>query len=286
MQNIKFWKVQSVGNDFVLIHHSSNLDFPKIAQDSCRRRISVGADGLLVVSKLESTSDDVPRIILRMFNPDGSEDFCGNGMRCAVLHAHQMGWISGHCIIEHHGTLVPASIDENGFVSTSSQAPSYDAVDVPLTRGTAPILFEKLVVSGYEVEVTAVSTGSTHSVIFCDELPDHNEFFAIGPALENDPIFPERTSVIWAQQLDHEHLRIRIWERGAGETLGCGTGSMAAAAVYFRRRESGGRMVVSNPGGDVIVKMDSPTSIIQSSALATEVYVGSLAPAFAEKSCR
>lgn len=271
VSELRFWKVQSVGNDFVLVCENDLLDYAKLAQQVSQRRFSIGSDGLLVVAKISES-----RIRLRMFNPDGTEDFCGNGMRCAGAFAKMQGWVNSNFIIEHHGNDVEASIDDNSLVRTISAPASFDPAVIPLARGTAPLMFEKLRVAGYDEMASAVSTGSTHTVLQCDALPNDEEFFAVGPALEHDPIFPERTSVIWAHQVDDTTLKIRIWERGAGETLGCGTGSMAAAAVFLKREERGGKMVVANPGGDVTVEMKSAESPIVSSARAEILFTGTI----------
>jgi diaminopimelate epimerase len=121
---------------------------------------------------------------------------------------------------------------------------------------------------------SALTTGSTHVVIGTDALPDDGSFFSVSPKIENDPLYPERTSVIWRRELEPNVLEIRIWERGVGETLGCGTGSSAAAADYLRSKGRGGVVEVRNPGGNLRVSMERWDAPITVSGVAEQVFHG------------
>lgn len=276
---IPFWKVQSIGNDFPLVHLAdlrdglargaagralvendqavecftppdavaTDLDglLMRLAVAMADRRFGVGGDGLLAAERLGEG-----RVLLRMFNPDGTEDFCGNGVRCAAVYAHRRGWVGDSFTIEHLGREVPAEIG-NGRVTTGLGGATYVPERVPV-RG--PEIFRAPLPGGRIG--SALSTGTTHAVIPVDELPDDGTFLSESPRLEHDPIFPDRTSVIWTQALAPDHLRLRIWERGVGETQGCGTGSVAAAVDHLRDLGRGGRVRVDNPGGTVFVTVD------------------------------
>lgn len=268
---ISFTKMESIGNDFVLVHMDdvAEEELPQLARNVCRRHFSVGSDGLLALGVENGT------LTLRMFNPDGSEDFCGNGLRCAAIYAFSEGWAGKDALIRHHGRVVHTQLIEDGFVRTWFDAASFEPAAVP---------FETLAISSYvdakredhgpsapssskelflaplrldhrTVEISAVSTGSTHTIIFTEELPSDEEFERVGPAIECHPLFPERTSVIWVKEVGPGDLSIRIWERGAGETRGCGTGSAAAAVVYARASDFSGLITVRNPGGVVRVAL-------------------------------
>lgn len=251
MIKLPFWKWQSVGNDFVLVHLDDLVsvgrqhDLSEIAQVVCARRWGVGSDGLLVLSR--NGAD----LLLRMFNPDGTEDFCGNGTRCAAAHARELGWIRDAFCVVHRGIRVEGTVFPDGSVQTRGEPISFDPQVVPHMGPTE--IFEKQV---GPVVGSAVSTGSTHFVIFRPSVPDDEEFFGVSPLIENDPLFPSRTSVIWASEMAENRLQIRIWERGVGETLGCGTGSVAAALVHMRRTCGQGEIEVQNPGG--IVGVEAP----------------------------
>ncbi len=121
---------------------------------------------------------------------------------------------------------------------------------------------------------SALTTGSTHVVIPTAALPDDDSFRSVSPKIENDPQFPQRTSVIWSQEIEPMRLRLRIWERGVGETQGCGTGSAAAAVDYLRRKGKGGAVEVENPGGTLRVSMPSWDGPIEVEGVAEAVYSG------------
>lgn len=266
MSGLPFAKVQSLGNDFVLVHYDdvAGMDLSTLALDLCRRHFSVGADGLLVLGR------DGGQLTLRMFNPDGTEDFCGNGLRCAAWYAHENGWIGNETTIHHHGRDVAVRIDAEGHVETTLGTASFAPADIPLEGRE---LFEgPLPVGGETLTVSALSTGTAHTVIFVDELPEDERFFHLSPLIEHHPWFAERTSVMWAKIEGPDRIRLRIWERGAGETLGCGTGSAATAAAYLRREGRGGKVTVVNPGGTVTMQMASWDAPIVAIGKAQTVY--------------
>ncbi|HZH97907.1 MAG TPA: diaminopimelate epimerase, partial [Fimbriimonadaceae bacterium] len=267
---VPFTKVESVGNDFVLIEEGTipPRDLAAFAIHACRRRYSVGADGLLVVGR------EGEGVSLRMFNPDGSEDFCGNGLRCAAAYARRAAWVGYAFTIRHLGRTVPASVD-GSRVRTLIAPASFAPDAVPHTAETE-IFLKQEIISGHRITMSALSTGSTHVVLFVDSLPIDDIFQRVSSTLEHHPLFPERTSVIWVQPVSENHVRIRIWERGAGETLGCGTGSAAAAAAFFRRAERGGELEVLNPGGPLKVRMDSWDSLIEIEGTPEILYRGEL----------
>lgn len=269
MRVIPFSKVQSIGNDFVLLERGvvPVEEIPSLAVKLCQRRVSVGSDGLLVLSK------EGDGLVLRMFNPDGSEDFCGNGLRCAVQYAILKGWMDRKTTISHLGKIVPAEVRPDGSIKTEIGRASFAPDDVPHTNPVE--LFESEVdVQGRNVRLSALSTGSTHSVIFVDTLPGDEEVVSLGSALEHHPLFPERTSVIWVHPVSERQLDIRIWERGAGETLGCGTGSSAAAVAYSRRSGVTGSIEVRNPGGTVVVHIDAWDAPLSVTGRASVVFEG------------
>jgi diaminopimelate epimerase len=281
---LRFWKVQSIGNDFPLVHltdvqevaeaKSASLDFmlASLAVQMSDRRFGVGGDGLLALGREE---DDLR---LRMFNPDGTEDFCGNGLRVAAWHAHLEGWTGRTCTIRHLNRVVPVEIHEDGRVSTVIGQASYDPAEVP--HSGFGELFNETVWSGMDSGMpmnlfgSALTTGSTHVVIPTASLPDDDSFQSVSSKIEVATQYPQRTSVIWRREEEPMHLRIRIWERGVGETFGCGTGSSAAAADYLRVKQKGGAVRVENPGGTLTVSMDRWDAPITVEGLAEQVYIG------------
>ena len=294
---IPFWKLQSIGNDFPLVHltdlrdllargeaergeagrapaaecfvapdaGATDLDglLARLSVAMADRRFGVGGDGLLAAERIGEG-----RVLLRMFNPDGTEDFCGNGLRCAAVHAHARGWVGDAFVIEHLGRDVPVRIG-GGEVATRLGGATYEPAQVPVLGGEifrAPLPGGRI--------GSALSTGTTHTILPVDELPDDEAFFAESPLLESDPLFPDRTSVMWTQTVAPDHLRLRIWERGVGETQGCGTGSTAAAVDYLRAAGRGGRVRVDNPGGTVFVTWEPTANETTVEGVAEIVYSG------------
>jgi diaminopimelate epimerase len=272
VSEVPFVKVEAIGNDFPLIHETDTLgDLPALAIAMSDRHFGVGGDGLLTVKQ----ENDAVR--LRMFNPDGTEDFCGNGIRCAARYVRDLGWVGDEFTLLHLNRVVPVRV-AGSLISTEIGRASYRAEDVP----TAAIgeLFNSTIWSGMDAGMpislfgSALTTGSTHVVIPTISLPDSATFASVSAKIEVDPQYPQRTSVIWTQEVAPNELKIRIWERGVGETQGCGTGSSAAAADYFRRKNRGGEVFVENPGGTVRIQMDRWDAPITITGQARVVYSG------------
>jgi diaminopimelate epimerase len=272
LRSIPFWKLQAIGNDFPLFHATdlAGVDLPKLAIAAADRKFGIGGDGILVAQPV-----DRHRIELRMFNPDGTEDFCGNGLRIAVRHAFDQGWVEPKFAISHLNRVVDAVVSQDGSIRTTIGSASYNPEDVPVDSSDG--IFDRSIatIDGEAIIGSALTTGSTHLIIPVIELPDDQKIERLGPELEYLPIFPDRTSVIFCRTTDLNEIQIRIWERGVGETLGCGTGSSAAAADYLRREGRGGTVLVRNPGGAIRVSMEAWNAPITVEGTAEAVYSGS-----------
>jgi diaminopimelate epimerase len=236
-----FTKMQAVGNDFVVVetaHWPDNADWHTEAIRLCDRRFGIGGDGLLLIQ-----SSGVADIRMRMFNPDGTEDMCGNGLRCVIRYAVDHGLLN-----EWQGTtetldgIHPFVVHANGAITVEMGQPHFAPEDIPVDRTQYRERFqegmtnERLFVGlpGGSIIVDAVNTGSTHAVLWREQLPADREFFHNSPLIEHARMFPERTSVLWAVIKDPLTVQMRIWERGVGETLGCGTGACAVAVLGRR----------------------------------------------------
>jgi diaminopimelate epimerase len=190
------------------------------------------------------------------------------------MYAHEQGWIEKTVEISHYAGHVRASILDDGTVRTEMEVADFCPRNVPLAQGVPELFQSPLSISGEDLTVSALSTGSTHTILLVDELPDDAEFLRIGPEIENHPYFPQRTSAIWTKVVAPGHLEIRIWERGAGETMGCGTGSSAAAVVYSRVSGFTGNVAVHNPGGVLTVSVSSWDQPVATRATAEVLYRG------------
>lgn len=234
---LPFTKMQAVGNDFVVVESADlpdEIDWSALAIRLCDRKFGVGSDGLLVV--LPSSVADVR---MRMFNPDGTEDMCGNGLRCVVRYARDRKIVQ-----ESEGVAESIDglhrFDARGEEIEIEMAPPKFALDqIPVDLTPYPERYRAFAAGSHRCglrltaqseirKVCVVNTGSTHGLIVRSELPDDETFFRLSPLIENDPVFPERTSVLWAVVEKPGAIRLRIWERGVGETLGCGTGACAS----------------------------------------------------------
>lgn len=191
---------------------------------------------------------------LRMFNPDGSEDFCGNGLRCATVHGYSEGWLEREDSIEHFGRTVRTWITGESQAMVELPAATFEPAQVPVLA-EKEVYMQEWHDAGEALVLSALSTGSTHAVIMGSE-PDDDEFLAVSRVLEHDPRFPDRTSTMWVTVMGPHDLKLRPYERGAGETRGCGTGSAAAAVVHSRISGITGQINVHNTGGTVNVHLE------------------------------
>ena len=188
-----------------------------------------------------------------------------------------MGWMGSEANMKHLDRVVPISI-RGELISTTIGTATYDPTVVP-TAAFGEI-YNNTVWSGIDggmplsIPGSALSTGSTHVVIPTHALPDDDTFLSVSPKIEVDPMYPNRTSVIWAREVEPMKLEIRIWERGVGETQGCGTGSSAAVANYLRSKGKGGTVEVKNPGGSIFVSADRWDAPVTIRGLAQAVYAG------------
>lgn len=244
---MRFWKMEAVGNDFVLVHGEDTLghDLPTLAREVCARGFGIGSDGLLTLQGRE----------LRMFNPDGSEDFCGNGLRCAAVHARAMGWIEDADVIQHFGRTVRVWITGPSCARVELPPASFAPDDIPLLA-EAELFQGELRLGEEALTASSLSTGSAHTVLIEPEPPADERFFRVSQELEAHPLFPERTSVMWTTPLAERKLRMRPFERGAGETQGCGTGSAAVAVTWSRLKGVTGQLEIVNTGGSVMVHLE------------------------------
>ena len=281
---MRFTKMQGVGNDFVVVDLGElppHISLPSLAIQTCDRKFGIGADGLLVVAR------EAPGAAFRMwmFNPDGSEDMCGNGLRCVSLWALRAGWLAGRTeftVVVKDGSRNVRLLDvaEDGRAATLGAdmgVPRFDPEHLPFCAalGTRVVGYP-LTVEGKTFHLTVVNTGSTHAVIFGVVPPDEEMFQRVSPLIENHPLFPERTSVLWATPQGDSTVAVRIWERGAGETLGCGTGACAvgvAAQLYqtvgidgvkptVDVASKGGTLRITWPGEGAPIDMTGPAQIV------------------------
>lgn len=284
-----FVKMQAVGNDFVVLEAEKwplDTDWSGQSLKLCDRKFGIGGDGLLVLDR--SMFADVR---MRMFNPDGSEDMCGNGLRCIALLAQARGLLKAgdSGTVETLDGMRAVSVDtwsRPASIVAEMAVPLFAPRDLPATVPSSreSLLDYPLEIDGFGTKtVSTVNTGSTHTIVWVDELPEDDVFFTASPLIELHPVFPERTSVLWTKVLNDgnsgrdAHLQVRIWERGAGETLGCGTGACAAAILAIvQEKVSGSSVAVRSKGGMLHILSRGVNAPLQMTGPAEIVYAGAV----------
>ena len=282
---IPFTKMQAIGNDFVVVTVSdaAGRALDLLAISTCDRKFGIGADGLLVIGPAEGSA----AFHFRMFNPDGTEDMCGNGLRCACLFGIRQGLVdrapSTFKISSKDGIhkcrVLTVSDDLRESTSEIDMGqPHFDPAEIPYSGPTigSTALGVEVKIQNDTYILNAVNTGSTHSVLFRDAEPPDHVFTEVSALLENHPDFPERTSVLWAWPDGPRGYRVRIWERGADETLGCGTGgaAVAATALATNRIAFGDPLTVTSKGGTLTLDWPSAESTMLMRGPASFVYRG------------
>lgn len=255
---MRFTKVEAIGNHFVLVdaRDMPEMDWPDLAVRMCAHAFGVGADGLLVISRSESAG-----FRFRMWNPDGTEDVCGNGMRCGAVFLFEKGLVGRSPIsFEAKSGIVHAeiSIDEDGVPSArvNMGSPSTRAKDVPIALPVDDALNVPVDVGGRIYTANCVLVGTPHAVIFADFSDFWERIPPVSADIEGHRLFPERINVTWCHVASSDSLVIRTWERGVGPTLGCGSGACAALVAANLHGLAGTSACVRSPGG--VLQVDWP----------------------------
>ena len=254
---MKFWKMQGLGNDYIVFDNRdekiNDTEASELSLKLCKRRFSVGADGVLFASN--STVADVK---MRIFNADGSEaEMCGNGIRCFAKYCYENGIArKSELFVETlSGKKRVLLTVENGLVISvmvDMGVPLLERSKIPMF-GQGNCINEDLQVNGEAYKVTCLSVGNPHCVIFVDSVNDF-PVQRVGPKIEMHSFFPQRINVEFAQVLSENDVKVRVWERGCGETLACGTGACATVAAGNLLKKLGSKVRVQLLGGDLEVE--------------------------------
>ncbi|MCD6218543.1 diaminopimelate epimerase [bacterium] len=280
LNKIEFTKMHGTGNDFVLVEKQTlpaEINLHDLAVRVCNRKFGIGADGLLILSDHDDADFE-----MIFFNPDGSlAEMCGNGIRCIgkYIYDHRLSEKPKLQIQTGKGILsVYLDISDDGkvrWVEVGMCKADFTRSNIPVIGDGETALAETIVLAdSMEFEFHAVSMGNPHAVIYVDDV-DGFPVDTVGPMIENHELFPNRINVEFVKHISPEHIIMRIWERGAGETLSCGTGVCAAAAVSRKLGIIGTSVNITVPGGELKVRFDKDGSIILGGP-AAEVFSGTI----------
>lgn len=277
---MRFAKMHGLGNDYVVVDGAAErlaeTALGRLAQVVTDRHFGIGADGLILV--LPSNTADLR---MRIFNVDGSEaEMCGNGIRCLAKFAYDRGLVSRTDIkVETLGgmKLLRLDVADGKMLAATVDmgAPVLERKDIPTTMpGEGPVVSEELVAGEEKYAVTCVSMGNPHCVIYVDDV-DSYPVTSVGPLIEHHNVFPQRTNVEFIQVLGPTELKMRVWERGVGETLACGTGACASVVAGVLNGKNERSATVHLPGGDLRIEWSEEGSIFMTGP-ATEVFEGEI----------
>lgn len=278
---IPFTKMHGLGNDFVYVDClNRDIDrLPELAVEMSRRHTGVGSDGIIAI--LPSDRADCR---MRIFNADGSEaQMCGNGIRCVAKYIYDNGIVhKQHITVETLSGLKTVDIHPGidgltDTVTVDMGAPLTAPADVPVAFAGDRMFEQPVDVGGSVVNVTAVSMGNPHGVVFVDSF-DGDIVSTLGPALEQHSIWPEKANIEFVRVDAPDTLSMRAWERGAGETMACGTGACAAAAAAVATGRARWPLTVRLIGGNLFIDCDPATGHIMMTGPAVTVYTGTYYP--------
>ncbi|MEA5533021.1 diaminopimelate epimerase [Crocosphaera sp. XPORK-15E] len=275
---MEFTKYHGLGNDFILIDNrasSTPLISPEQAVKMCDRHFGIGADGVIFALPGDQNSD----YTMRIFNSDGSEpQMCGNGIRCL---ARFLAKLEGQEIIGKSyriqtlaGIMIP-QIEAQGQVKVDMGTPYLLAKEIPTTLGTPDdnVINQPIDVAGNSWLVTCVSMGNPHCITFVDDVAAI-ALESIGPKFEHDPVFPERTNTEFIEVVRPDYLKMRVWERGAGITLACGTGACASVVAGVLTGNCDRHCTVELPGGCLTIEWSEIDGRLYMTGPATAVFTG------------
>ncbi|MCX8175897.1 MAG: diaminopimelate epimerase [Candidatus Bathyarchaeota archaeon] len=257
LTGLKFWKMHGLGNDYIVVDNRENIvvedEKPSLASKLCRRRFSVGADGLILVE-----NSSIADVKMRIFNSDGSEaEMCGNGIRCLAKYCYENKIVlKEEFEVETLAGVKKVWLNVNGmevrFVRVDMGFPTFERKHIPMV-GDGLCVNEELKIEDKKFNITCLSLGNPHCVIFLDDVKNF-PVEKFGPLIENHKLFPKRVNVEFVEVLNAEELKVRVWERGCGETFACGTGACASVVAGNQLGKVAKKVVVHLIGGDLNVE--------------------------------
>ena len=283
---MKFTKMQGIGNDYVYVNcfEETVKDPAAVARYVSDRHFGIGSDGLILIKP-----SDIADCEMDMYTLDGSQGaMCGNGIRCVAKYVYDYGIVKKEniSVSTKSGIKYLDLTVRNGkvaLVRVNMGSPVLTASQIPVVSSTEEMINAPLKVNGETYYITAVSMGNPHAIVYMTDV-DHLDIGEIGPYFENHMAFPDRVNTEFVEVLDDHTLKMRVWERGSGETLACGTGACAVAVASILNGHVDGEkpVTVKLLGGDLEIFWDRPENLVYMTGPAATVFDGEIDLSFLE----
>lgn len=286
---MKFTKMHGCGNDYIYVNgFVEQIDTgrkPELVRRLSDRHFGIGGDGVIFINPGENAEFE-----MEMYNADGTRaQMCGNGIRCVAKYVYDYGLTSKTNItIESFGKVkyLELTLGSDNKVSTvrvNMGAPILEAAKIPVLSDHEQVVSEEIEVNGQRYQMTCVSMGNPHAVVFINDILnekklDINDFDieAVGPYFENHARFPERTNTEFVRVIDRNNVQMRVWERGTGETLACGTGCCATTVACVLNGMTDTRVNVRVTGGEILCEWDRQNNLVYMTGPAVTVFDGEI----------
>lgn len=278
---MKFTKMEGCGNDYVYVdgskEHVPAEQKSELVKKLSDRHFGIGGDGVIFINP--STEADFE---MEMYNMDGSRsEMCGNGIRCVGKYVYDHGLTDKTDItvvscgkVKYLQLYVDNTTGKVSTVRVNMGSPVLEASEIPVVAQGSPVIGEPIRVDGKEYRMTCVSMGNPHAVIFMDRMIDDETMLHIGPEFESHERFPRRTNTEFVEVVSRDYVKMRVWERGTGETLACGTGACAVAVACVLNGLTEPEVTVELLGGKLQIEWDREENIVYMTGPATTVFEG------------
>jgi diaminopimelate epimerase len=279
---MKFTKMHGCGNDYVYVNgfveKIEEDKKPELVRRLSDRHFGIGGDGVIFINPGKSAEFE-----MEMYNADGTRaQMCGNGIRCVAKYVYDKGLTDKTSItIESFGKVkyIDLTLGNDEKVETARVnmgAPILNSKEIPVISENDKVIDEEIIVKGKSYRMTCVSMGNPHAVVFVDDIDDMKNFDidAVGTYFENHERFPERTNTEFVRVIDRNNVQMRVWERGTGETLACGTGCCATAVACVLNGRTDEKVNVHVLGGEIMCEWDRDENLVYMTGPATTVFEG------------